>query len=127
MISPLRVPSHCAFCAFGCCLLFGLGSLLFVSFSCSLAGSFFFIYLFKGGGGLDAYSKTYKLKIYIHFIALNISHKYSYLQSSMFLNLYKFCYGKSHLDLKIVVNVMCNCYAMCSILGKSLSLYDLGM
>ncbi len=71
--------------------------------------------------------KHISFKIYIHFIALDISHKYSYLQSSMFSNLDKFCYDKSHLDLKIVVDVMCNRCAMCSIVRKSVSLYDLEM
>jgi hypothetical protein len=45
VISPLRAP-HCAFCAFGCGLLFGLRSFLFSSLVPLLAGCFSFIYLF---------------------------------------------------------------------------------
>ncbi len=45
VISPLQAP-RCAFCAFGCGLLFGLRSFLFSSLVPLLAGCFSFIYLF---------------------------------------------------------------------------------
>ncbi len=70
--------------------------------------------------------KTYKFKNIYPF------HSLGYI-SQILISIVKyvlkltFCYGKSHLDLKIVVDVMCNCCAMCSILRKSVSLYDLGM